>query len=131
MFVELMRNQKSKLIILLLVAVVQCLIAIPAWGQGSSKIKGKVVDVMGAAIAKATVTITSSSRRSQVVTNEDGEFEISLPAGTYEIRTEEMPGFPASKYGKVRVGHDKERRLSIKVMHSLKGAWCVLKVTAN
>lgn len=126
-----MRNCISRPIVILLIMVALGLIAIPALGQGSTKLKGKVVDVMGASIAKTTVTISGSSTRNQVVTNEAGEFEIQLPAGIYRIRTEDMPGFAASKYAKVRVGHGKDKRIIIKVMHTLKGAWCVLRVTAN
>lgn len=126
-----MRSHKSNPISRFFVASALCLVALPAWGQESSTLKGRVVDVLGAAIAKATVTIKSSEEKNQVVTNEDGEFEIQLPVGMYEIRTEEMPGFLASKYAKVRTKRGKGKRVTIKVMHTLKDAECILRITSH
>jgi uncharacterized membrane protein len=126
-----MRKHESNPIGRFFAACALCLIALPAWGQGSSELKGRVVDVLGAAIAKATVTIKTSEGKNQVVTDEDGEFEIQLPAGVYEIRTEEMPGFLASKYAKVRVKRGRDKRITIQVVHTLKDAECILRVTSH
>src|SRR4028118_285971 len=110
-----MRKHKSRAIGRFIITVVLCLVALPAWGKDSGKLKGRVVDVLGAAIAKATVTIKNSEGAKQVVTNEDGEFEIQLPIGLYEIRTEEMPGFLPSKYAKVRMRRSRDKRITVKV----------------
>jgi hypothetical protein len=126
-----MRKHKSKLLGQLFVATVLCFVALPVWGQESNRLKGRVVDVLGAAIAQATVTIKSSRGKYQAVTDDDGEFEIQLPIGIYEVRTEEMSGFLASKYAKVRMRRGKYKRVTIKLIHTFKDAECILKVTTH
>jgi hypothetical protein len=122
---------KSRALILLIMTIGFGLLAQSSSAQETGKLHGRIVDVMGAVISKAPVTIRNSNARHEIVTDENGEFEIALPAGVYGIRTEEMPGFLRSRDLKVRVRRDQERRVTIAVMHTLKGAWCVLRITSH
>lgn len=126
-----MQETKRRVLVLLIVTISVGLIAQGSAEEETGKLQGRIVDVMGAAIAKAPVTVRNSKGRHEIVTDENGEFEIGLPPGIYEIRTEEMPGFLRSKYLKLRVKRGRERRVTIAVMHTLKGAWCVLRITSD
>jgi len=126
-----MRKHKLQLIGVFTVVVIISLNAPHAWGQDSNRLKGRVVDVLGAAIARASVTIKNSERRNTLVTDENGEFEIQLPVGIYEMRTEKMPAFLPSKYAKVRMKRGNDKRVTITVTHTLKDAECVLRITSH
>ncbi|MFZ1158830.1 MAG: carboxypeptidase regulatory-like domain-containing protein [Candidatus Sulfotelmatobacter sp.] len=68
-----------------LVVVVAC---VAAWGQTTGSITGTVKDQSGAAIAGATVVISSPERgiNRQMVTNSTGEYnESALPSGSYNV----------------------------------------------
>ncbi len=60
-------------------------------------LKGKVLDSNRATVASATVTAESATVHKVAVTNEDGSFSLSLPAGDY-VLTFQAPGFaPATR----------------------------------
>jgi hypothetical protein len=122
---------KTRALFLLIITIGFVLVAQSSSAQETGKLHGKIVDAVGAVISKAPVTIRNSMARHEIVTDDNGEFEIALPAGVYGIRTEEMPGFLRSRDLKVRVRRDQERRVTIAVMHTLKGAWCVLRITSH
>ena len=68
-----------------LVVVVAC---VAAWGQTNGSITGTVKDQSGAAIAGATVVVSSPERgiNRQMVTNSSGEYnESALPSGSYNV----------------------------------------------
>src|SRR3984957_19687665 len=68
-----------------LVVVVAC---VAAWGQTNGSITGTVKDQSGAAIAGATVVVSSPERgiNRQMVTNSSGEYnESALPSGSYDV----------------------------------------------
>lgn len=126
-----MQETKRRVLVLLIVTISVVLIVQGSAAEETGKLQGRIVDAMGAVIEKAPVTIRSSKGRHEIVTDQNGEFEIGLPPGIYEIRTEKMPGFLRSKYLKLRVRHGRERRVTIAVTHTLKGAWCVLRITSD
>jgi uncharacterized membrane protein len=49
------------------------------------KIKGQVVDVNKARVLNALVIVEGVETRRRLVTDDNGEFEISLPPGRYQI----------------------------------------------
>ncbi|HEX6622854.1 MAG TPA: carboxypeptidase-like regulatory domain-containing protein [Pyrinomonadaceae bacterium] len=50
------------------------------------KIKGVVLDKNDARVAGARVGISNAKSRRAVASNEEGEFEVELPAGVYRVR---------------------------------------------
>jgi Carboxypeptidase regulatory-like domain len=52
------------------------------------KIKGEVIDINKAKVSGAVITIECKDFPRQLRTNDNGEFETSLPADTYRIRVE-------------------------------------------
>lgn len=50
------------------------------------KIKGVVLDKNDARVVGATVSVGNAKSRRAVETNEEGEFEVELPAGIYRVR---------------------------------------------
>ena len=83
--------------------------AIAAFGQITGGLRGAVSDPTGAAVPKATVTLTSldtKQARTQS-TNESGEFSFELlPIGNYEVKAESA-GFAASiTRAQVRTGEE-------------------------
>ena len=55
---------------------------------GQTRMRGRVVDATGAAIVGAQVTVTSDrpGTPTSVVTNQQGEFDVTLVSGTYTVR---------------------------------------------
>jgi hypothetical protein len=80
-------------------------------------ISGTVADSSGASVPGATVTITSTERKTVdvVVTNESGLYtkERLLP-GTYEVKVE-LSGFKTAVFSDIRVNLDTQTRLDIKL----------------
>jgi len=83
--------------LLILLAAVLCMFArgIPAQGETTSAIVGQVSDQTNAAVARATVTITSveTGLKRSATTDESGRFNFTqLKPGTYKVKVE-VPGF--------------------------------------
>lgn len=75
------------------------------WPQATTSLGGQVLDQSGAAIAGATVTITSLSTGAtrSASTRGSGEYEFSqLPSGRYTL-TVGAPGFAATKDPPLRI----------------------------
>jgi hypothetical protein len=49
------------------------------------KVKGMVRDDAGGSLPKATITFRTKKLQKKVVSNDDGTFELDLPAGTYRV----------------------------------------------
>jgi len=71
-------------------ALVFCaLLALPAWGQNTAEVRGKVTDACHEPVVSAFVIITAqdTSFMRAATTDDAGEFEFaSLPIGTYQLQ---------------------------------------------
>lgn len=89
------------------VALLLCVTASFAWGQGFStgSIQGDVTDSTGAVIADATVTVTNTATNvsQTLTTRQDGSFLLqNLPIGLYRVKVEKN-GFTSSVHNGVEV----------------------------
>ena len=60
--------------------------------SGTGKIKGAILDINYARVVNAIVRVKGGEIRRSLKSNDEGQFEISLPAGSYEV-TVEANGF--------------------------------------
>src|SRR5580698_321969 len=79
-------------------SIYAALFAVCVFGQqGTTSLRGTILDKSGASIAGATVTLTNAERAVQrsMTSSDTGAYEfVSLPPGTYALRVE-APGFRA------------------------------------
>jgi hypothetical protein len=99
-----------------------------ALAQTTGHLKGRISDSQGAAIEKTQIIVESSSGRFEASTNEDGDYNLELPAGTYDVSTKKMPGFVALTHKKVEVKPGKDTTLNVKLKVTLDDAICVLYI---
>ena len=86
--------------VLLQIALLSVTFCAVAWGQDTGSITGTVKDPSGAAVAGATVEVSSSDHGivRQTVTNSSGDYnESGLPGGVYDVsvkatRVQKVPG---------------------------------------
>ena len=100
-------------------SVMLCLGGIPAVGQVSALLSGRVTDQTGAVVSGATVTATSleSGLTRTTVTDPGGRYELlALPVGRYEVRAQKT-GFAEKVQTGILlvVGQDATVDLSLKV----------------
>ena len=88
-------NRKQYLVSLICLAL--CSLFVLAQTPTTARLNGNVVDVLGAAIPKVQITISNSAASYNVVSDENGKFSINLPAGTYQLRSDKLPGFAATE----------------------------------
>ncbi|HEY0082469.1 MAG TPA: carboxypeptidase-like regulatory domain-containing protein, partial [Pyrinomonadaceae bacterium] len=93
------------------------------------KLKGRVADIAGMPIPKVQITIRSAANSFNVPSNEDGYYEIEVPAGSYEVSSAKLPGFAATGRAGVRVEPGKMIELNILPAVSSEGVLCSLYVT--
>ena len=67
------------------------------------RLKGTVLDQMGARVAHAKIIVKSKVIERELESDEIGNFSLQLLRGTYQIIIE-SPGFKVAKLNKVRVG---------------------------
>jgi Carboxypeptidase regulatory-like domain len=104
--------------------LVLCLLWLPSalFAQATGTISGTVVDASGASISEASVvaTNTGTALKRSMVTNNQGQFLMSLlPTGTYELRAE-RPGFDPFVQQNIIVQGDSTVEVSAKL--AVKGA---------
>lgn len=97
--------------------------------QNTGTLKGRVVEVAGMPIPKVQITTQSSTDSFKVTSNEVGFYEIRVPAGTYQISSEKLPGFAATKRAGVQVESSKIVEVNIVPVVSSEGVLCSLYVT--
>src|SRR5215211_6264851 len=97
--------------------------------EKTGRLKGRVVDVAEMPIPKVQITIQSPAYSFEVSSNEDGYFEIEVPAGTYQISSEKLPGFAATRRDGVRVEAGEIVEVKIVPAVSSEGVLCSLLVT--
>lgn len=117
-----------------LLSLLTVLVLLPASGfsvqaEKTGRLKGRVVDVAEMPIPKVQITIQSSVDSFNLTSNEDGYFEIEVPAGSYQISSEKLPGFAATKRDGVRVEAGKIVEVKIVPSVSNEGVLCSLHVT--
>jgi hypothetical protein len=83
-----------------------------ARSQDNIKLKGVLLDPQDARIVLAMVTLESDKLKRQVYTNEEGVFEVQLPAGVYQL-TVESNGFKKLQMTAVSVNSDDADDLTI------------------
>jgi hypothetical protein len=111
------------------------LIALALWGpalaqQPTARLNGTVVDTAGAAIPKVEITVQNSTASFKAVSDENGTFQLDVPPGTYEVRSDKLPGFAATKQD-VTVATKKTADITIVPAISEEGVLCILRVTAE
>jgi uncharacterized membrane protein len=107
------RYSSFLVIIVLLVASLTPVGALTSRAQ-FGKIKVRVVDILGARIVPAQVTIVGEGLRWRMTTNSEGELETSLPIGEYRLSVE-AKGFRRVASEKFQIKSGKTQRLNIKL----------------
>jgi carboxypeptidase family protein len=104
----------------------------PALAQTTGRLKGRVSDRSGGAgaIEKTHIIIESSSGKFEAIASDNGEYDLELPAGTYNVSTKKVPGFVSFNRNKVQVKPGKETVLNVKLKVTLDDAICVLYITS-
>ena len=77
-------------------------------------ITGVILDVNDARIPDATVIIRNDRISRRMKTQDEGRFEVSLPAGEYQIIVE-APGFSSLSFSPLTVGVDETKRISVRL----------------
>ena len=107
------------------------LCSFPVFGQQTTaRIKGTVLDTAGMPIPKIQITVQNSTVSFNTVSDEDGKFQIDLPPGTYELRSDKLPGFAATKRN-LSVGTNQTAEVTIVPAVSEEGVLCILRVTSG
>jgi uncharacterized membrane protein len=94
---------------------------------GTARINGTVVDSMGAAISKVRITASNSAASFTAVSDEQGNFTIDLPAGTYQMRSDKVPGFTTTNRTLV-VETGKTADVTVVPAINLEDAICILRI---
>ncbi len=95
------------------------------------RLKGRISDQLGAAIEKTRIIVESPPEKVEAIANENGEYDLEIPAGVYKVTTRKRPGFIPFKRDRVRVEAGKTTTLDIKLKVTSKDAICVLYVTGS
>jgi hypothetical protein len=98
--------------------------------QDTGHLKGRVSDSEGAAIAKTKIVVESPIAQFETAANENGEFDIELPAGVYKIETKKMPGFVPFKRNGVGIRANKSTLQNIRLKATTDDAICILTITS-
>ena len=77
-------------VVAFLLAVAACS-ATHAAQPGSGRLRGTVVDWQYALIPRTTIVFEKSPFKKTVEVNEEGEYDVELPAGTYLIKVASAP----------------------------------------
>jgi len=97
-----------RIILILLQVGVTCL----ATGNEQSRIVGLVLDRNDSRIARAVITIKNAEFIRRLRSDPEGNFEVELPAGSYEIKVEQ-PGFKTFKLPSLHAGAGATARINI------------------
>lgn len=110
----LMPGYSSFVLIIALVAASLTPVAGRAPVKQFGKIKGRVVDINNARIVRAEVLIAGEGLRWRLRTNSEGEFEMSLPIGEYQLSVD-ANGFRRSASQKFEIKSGKTQRFNIEM----------------
>jgi carboxypeptidase family protein len=102
--------------LILLCCVTAAIVLTPRNGMAGSqkkvKLKGVLLDPQDARIVHATVTLENDKLKRQVYSNEEGVYEVQLPAGVYRL-TVESHGFKELQITMLQVDTDDADDLTI------------------
>ena len=80
--------------------------------EPTGMILGVLLDVNDARVTNATVKVESGKIRHKLKSNDEGQFEVFLPAGTYQI-TVEANGFRRFVYSSLKVKPNESEVINI------------------
>ena len=80
--------------------------------MGTSRVAGVVFDANDARIVGATITVENAEVKKIVRSDDEGQFEVSVPSGTYHV-TVEQPGFKRFRLPQFKV--ETSARLNIRM----------------
>ena len=103
----------------------------PALAQNKGQLKGRIADILNAAIANNKIMIENTTSKFEVDTDENGKFAIELPAGIYKVSSEEVPGFTPFRLNKLEIKSDQTRTLNVMMKPTLKDATCVVPIASS
>ena len=109
-----MLRSVSFLVLIILFAADLTTVAAAGPAKQFGKIKGRVVDVNSARIVRADVLIDGEGLHWRVTTNDNGEFEMSLPIGEYQLSVDAQ-GFRRFASQKFEIRSGRTQRLNIKM----------------
>jgi uncharacterized membrane protein len=98
--------------------------------QSTARFKGTVLDTAGMPIPNIQITVQNSTASFKAVSDDDGNFQIDLPPGEYELRSDKLPGFAATKRN-VSVANNQTAEVTIVPAVSTEGVLCILQVTSG
>jgi hypothetical protein len=93
------------------------LLPVSLWAQGQSSILGTVTDDSGAAVPKASITVTNTGtqQKRSVVSGETGTYEVTaLEVGSYEVSAE-APGFRKIQVRGITLEVNQRARVDVKL----------------
>ena len=98
--------------------------------QPTARLKGTVLDTAGMPIPKVQITVQNSTASFKVVSDDDGKFQIDLPPGAYEVRSDKLPGFAATNRN-LSVATNQAAEITIVPAVSSEDVLCSLLVTSG
>jgi len=112
-----------------LVALALCFVVALAQ-QPTARLTGTVVDTAGMPIPKVQITVQNSTTSLNVASDENGKFHLDVPPGTYEVRSDKLPGFAATNRN-VNVATNDTAEITIVPAVSEEGVLCILRITSG
>jgi Carboxypeptidase regulatory-like domain len=112
------------------ISLVLCSLFVFAQQTATARLHGTVVDREAAPIPKVKITVTNTTHAFEVVSDENGRFQIDLPPGKYEMRSDKLPGFAVTKR-EISVATNGVAEVTIVPAFSEEGLLCILRVTGN
>ncbi len=73
------------------------LVAVSASSAPTGKLAGLILDANEAVVPAAKITVEGKRFKREIITTEDGSFEIELPEGKYKIKVEHDWFYPLKK----------------------------------
>jgi hypothetical protein len=98
--------------------------------QPTARLKGTVFDTAGMPIPKVQITVQNSAASFKAISDDDGKFQLNLPPGAYEVRSDKLPGFAATNRN-VSVATNQIAEITIVPAVSSEGVLCSLLVTSG
>jgi hypothetical protein len=101
--------------LVLVIAMVSIVDATALPKQGDGKIKGAILDVNDARVANASITIEGNKIKRVVKSDDQGQFEISLPPGRYQV-TVKANGFRRFVYSSLTTHANETEVINVHVV---------------
>ena len=98
--------------------------------QATARLNVTVLDTAGMPIPKVQVTVRNSTVSFDAMSDENGKFQLVMPPGTYEVRSDKLPGFAATNRNLI-VATNKTAEITIVPAVSEEGVLCILRITSG